>query len=111
MARWVVAGQADSVPAGRGQVILIEGGRFAVFKDGQEYRVVDDSCPHQGASLGEGSVLNGNVICPWHSWSFDLKTGECPNAPSILVRSYPVRVVSGVIEFDLDGTNSAESAP
>ena len=111
MARWVVAGEAGSLPAGRGKVATIEGVRFAVFKDGADYRVVDDSCPHQGASLGEGSVLNGSVICPWHSWVFDLKTGECPNAPSIQVRSYPVRVVSGVIEFDLDGTITAESTP
>ena len=111
MARWVVAGETGSVPAGRGQVVIIDGSRFAVFKDGADYRVLDDSCPHQGASLGEGSVLNGSVICPWHSWVFDLATGECPNAPSIQVRSYPVRVVAGVIEFDLDGTSTTESTP
>ena len=111
MACWVAAGDAGSIPAGRGQVVVTDGGRFAVFRDGDVYRVVDDSCPHQGASLGEGSVFDGKVLCPWHSWAFDLATGECPNAPSVVVRSYPVRVVDGVIEFDMDGSASEEDAP
>jgi isorenieratene synthase len=25
-----------------------------------------DACPHMGASLAEGCVRNGNIVCPWH---------------------------------------------
>ncbi len=109
MPRWVSVGEFGSLRAGRGRVVTAEGARLALFREGDVVRAVDDSCPHQGASLGEGSVFQGNVICPWHSWAFDLETGACPNAPSIRVRSYPVRVVEGRIEVDLDGTAGEET--
>ena len=29
-------------------------------------RVAPDACPHMGASLSEGRVCEGRVVCPWH---------------------------------------------
>ncbi len=101
MAAWVAVGRVGDTAPGSGKVIVLGERRLALFDDDGEYRVLDDACPHQGASLGEGSSFRGTVVCPWHSWSFDLKSGVCPEAPSFQVRSYPVRVVDGTIEADL----------
>ena len=77
MAAWVAVGRVGDTAPGSGKVIVLGERRLALFDDDGEYRVLDDACPHQGASLGEGSSFRGTVVCPWHSWSFDLKSGVC----------------------------------
>ncbi len=37
---------------------------------------LDNKCPHQGGPLGEGSIENGLLRCPWHGWDF------CPHGGS-----------------------------
>ncbi|MEM9051485.1 MAG: thiamine pyrophosphate-dependent enzyme [Bacteroidota bacterium] len=35
-----------------------------------KYTVMTNKCPHQGGPLGEGSIENGLLRCPWHGWDF-----------------------------------------
>ena len=42
------------------------------------YAALDNRCPHQGGPLGEGSIENGWLRCPWHGWDFDPLTGKSP---------------------------------
>lgn len=53
-------------------------------------------CPHMGASLAQGKVVNGLLQCPFHHWRF-AGTGACVEVPGVgripksaSVRSYPV---------------------
>ena len=39
---------------------------------------LDNKCPHQGGPLGEGSIENGLLRCPWHGWDFHPCTGKAP---------------------------------
>jgi thiamine pyrophosphate-dependent acetolactate synthase large subunit-like protein/nitrite reductase/ring-hydroxylating ferredoxin subunit len=39
---------------------------------------LDNRCPHQGGPLGEGSIENGLLRCPWHGWDYDPITGTAP---------------------------------
>ena len=40
---------------------------------------MNDRCPHQFASLSQGSCsADGFVVCPWHRYGFDIKTGRGP---------------------------------
>ncbi|MGB5891054.1 MAG: Rieske (2Fe-2S) protein, partial [Thermoanaerobaculia bacterium] len=36
-----------------------------------QYGALDNKCPHQGGPLGEGSIENRLLRCPWHGWDFD----------------------------------------
>lgn len=42
-------------------------------------------CPHQGADLALGRVVDGQVICPWHNLPFDLASGRaaCAGLPGL----------------------------
>ena len=93
--------EAHAIPEGRGRSYDLGGWAVAVFNDGGTYRAIDDTCPHQGASLGEGTYHRGRVICPWHNWIFDAETGACPGVPEISVAVYPVRVRDGAVEVEL----------
>ena len=55
-----------------------------------EYHAMDNACPHQGGPLGEGSIENGLLRCPWHGWDFYPDTGETPGEFDDCVTTYPV---------------------
>ena len=63
-------GRVKSVTAGHRQLCLTRfEGRAAAL---------DNRCPHQGGPLGEGSIENGLLRCPWHGWDFHPTTGKAP---------------------------------
>jgi nitrite reductase/ring-hydroxylating ferredoxin subunit len=48
-------------------------------------RVYSGLCPHLGGPLLKGRVKNGTLICPWHGYRFDLRTGSCLTPPGRLL--------------------------
>jgi nitrite reductase/ring-hydroxylating ferredoxin subunit len=52
-------------------------------------------------SLGDFFGDRTHIVCPWHGYEFDLRTGEHPADPSIRLRPYPVHERDGeiVVEF------------
>ena len=36
----------------------------------------DDRCPHRGGSLARGSVCDAVITCAFHTWQFDVRTGD-----------------------------------
>jgi nitrite reductase (NADH) small subunit len=36
---------------------------------------LDNACPHRQGPLGQEWLEGEAVVCPWHSWTFSLKTG------------------------------------
>lgn len=94
--------EAGTIPPGQGRAIPIEGRWFALFHDPEAgFFATDDACPHQGASLGEGTYHEGRVICPWHGWVFDVRTGECVRVPRISLACYATRRAGDAIEIEL----------
>lgn len=49
---------------------------LALCRVGQSYYLIADTCTHGQASLSEGEVVNGEVVCPYHGGSFDVASGE-----------------------------------
>jgi 3-phenylpropionate/trans-cinnamate dioxygenase ferredoxin component len=39
---------------------------------------MDNACLHWGGPLGQGAIKEGKIVCPWHGWQFDPRTGEGP---------------------------------
>jgi len=82
--------------------VEIEGKRIALFRVGDRFYAIDDECPHQGASLSEGTVEGEEVECPWHSSRFDLRTGEATGPPADeAVSTYTVRVSGEDVEVEI----------
>jgi len=94
----VCIGRVDDIPAGEGKAYRVGGETVAVFRlrDGGLY-AVENRCPHQGGPLSEGVTGGCAVICPMHSWRFNLATGACLNDPAHRLRTYPIRAVDGLL--------------
>jgi nitrite reductase/ring-hydroxylating ferredoxin subunit len=56
-------------------------GAVSVIQRHGRYFAVSDRCPHAEASLLEGFIERGRIVCPVHFAEFDLVTGLPFNAP------------------------------
>ncbi len=75
--------------------------RVAVFNiEGRLYGIESD-CKHMRASLANGLVKDGMVTCKWHSWRYDLETGECLDLKGARLRRYEVTIEDGYIFVDI----------
>ncbi|WP_255506313.1 thiamine pyrophosphate-dependent enzyme [Mycolicibacterium sp. 018/SC-01/001] len=83
---------ADSLAEGEVTVCPIGVKSVALTKLNGQYGAIDNRCPHQGGPLGQGTVENGKIRCPWHGFDFDPFTGEAAGGPDFDVRTYPVEV-------------------
>ncbi len=62
---------------------------------------IDNVCLHRGGPLGEGTIESGKVVCPWHGWAWDPKTGEAAHNPNAKIAVYPVKVENGDVLVEL----------
>lgn len=106
----VVAPLAEFMP-GTSRIVRAGKREIGVFRVGDDFYAVRNRCPHQGGPLCEGSLWNKVVsdepgvveivegaplvMCPWHGWGFDARTGEAYAPGDPAVRAYDVGVESG----------------
>jgi len=86
-----VATVAD-VPAGSVRHIVVHDKPMALCNVGGEFYAVNAVCPHMGGPLASGRLENYVITCPWHGWTFDVRTGLPDHPGGHSVSSYEVRV-------------------
>ena len=83
-----------------GQSIPVELNGWPVLvcrNEGQIYAVIN-RCTHASATLEEGRIRKGSVICPLHGARFSLKDGGHMTLPAVAgVKRYEVQVVDAQI--------------
>jgi nitrite reductase (NADH) small subunit len=57
--------------------------------------VLDGVCPHEGGPLGEGIVEDGRVVCPWHQYAFDPRSGVSDQDPVVKVEVFHSKIEAG----------------
>ena len=78
-------------------MVVVGRRHVAVFRLDDGLHAIDNLCLHQAGPLCDGEIEDDVVTCPWHGWSYDLRTGESSVDSSVAVQTFPVRVVDGVI--------------
>jgi thiamine pyrophosphate-dependent acetolactate synthase large subunit-like protein/nitrite reductase/ring-hydroxylating ferredoxin subunit len=68
----------NDLPEGRVMTVTAEHKTFCLTHHKGTFGCLDNKCPHQGGPLGEGSIENGYLRCPWHGWDYDPLTGKPP---------------------------------
>jgi 5,5'-dehydrodivanillate O-demethylase len=88
------------------QLVRILGETLVLFRDRSgDVGLLNDRCPHRGASLSYGRVEARGVACPYHGWLFDTK-GNCLETPAepcdskfhltVKQKFYPVQKLVGL---------------
>jgi nitrite reductase (NADH) small subunit/3-phenylpropionate/trans-cinnamate dioxygenase ferredoxin subunit len=92
----------QEVAPGQGKQVKVGNKTIALFNVGGTFHAIDDTCPHRGGPLSEGTVVGTQVTCPWHGANFDLTTGAHLSPPARSdVACYAVQVVGDAVEVDV----------
>jgi nitrite reductase (NADH) small subunit len=109
---------ADVALFGDRKVVEVGGMEVGIFRLGDEFFAYENKCPHLEGPVCQGKILplatedvqndgtsNGrvfsktrmNVVCPWHGFEFDIRTGIHPMASKVRLRRIPVKVLDGAV--------------
>ena len=77
-ATWHRFEDVDIPAEGRVRAAVVDGRPVALSRCGGRLGALENSCPHQGGPLGEGSIEKGLLRCPWHGYDYDPLTGVPP---------------------------------
>lgn len=87
-----------SAPDRRLYETRIVGKRICLAHHQGQWHAVDARCPHAGGPLADGHIdQSGCVVCPWHRFAFDLRSGQSDSG-GYYVNTYPVRVKRGRLQ-------------
>jgi pyruvate oxidase len=75
---WHRVEPVDVPGEGRVRSVTVGGRTVALARCGGDLGALENRCPHQGGPLGEGSIENGWLRCPWHGYDYDPLTGRPP---------------------------------
>jgi nitrite reductase/ring-hydroxylating ferredoxin subunit len=116
--REVTIGSAkDFADPGR-KIVGFERFEVAVFKLDGEFFAYLNHCPHMGGPACQGKIIakveeiiaddrtskgmafsktKMHVVCPWHGFEFDIRTGVHPGNPRARLRKVKVAMVDGEV--------------
>jgi len=102
MSQFVRICSASELP-GEGEVaeFIVQGHALCVAKVNGAIAVLDGVCPHEGGPLGEGFVEDGRVVCPWHAYAFDPRTGVSDQDPEVKAEVFEAKMADGELLVSL----------
>ena len=89
---FVKVASKDEIESGRGKIVDVNGDSIAILNDKGKFFAISNTCAHMQGPLGEGSCDNGKVTCPWHGWTYDLKTGKNTFNNNIKLKVYEIKI-------------------
>ena len=92
MAEFIKVATKAELENGSAKKVEVHGKEIALFNLKGQFCAMDDTCPHAGGPLSEGSLENQTVTCPWHGWQYDVTTGACITDPDVTQPTYLVKV-------------------
>jgi nitrite reductase (NADH) small subunit len=96
-----ICAQSDLPAVGRVREVTVEGRALCVANIDGTISVLDGTCPHEGGPLGEGSIEDGRVVCPWHGYAFDVHTGAAHDDPDVVAEILESKVENGELRVKL----------
>jgi nitrite reductase (NADH) small subunit len=110
VAQWVrLCGVADAPGVGMVTEAEVDGVRVCLANVDGEFSALDNVCPHRQGPLGQGWIEGEAVVCPWHSWAFDVKTGLATYPEKERVAVFPLRIEGENVLVDIGNRCEEES--
>ena len=91
-ATWVELTTVAALPEKRGRTFCVGSERIALFRYDGKVSAISNVCRHQNGPLGEGKIVDGCVVCPWHGYQYRPHDGASPPPFTEKVATYRVKV-------------------
>jgi pyruvate oxidase len=92
--KWHRVLATDELPEGRVTTVAAGHKSVALVHYDGTFSALDNHCPHQGGPLGEGSIENGLLRCPWHGFDYCPLDGKSPGFDDEAI-TYPLEIRDG----------------
>ena len=101
MSEFVTVGRVAEFVPGRGRMIVVNGRHIALFRLDDGFFAIDNLCLHQAGPLCDGDIEDGVVTCPWHGWSYEIRSGTLVQDPRVGVSTHNTRIVGDDVQVQL----------
>jgi nitrite reductase (NADH) small subunit len=85
-------GAVNSFPPGEMRQWEHEEEIYVVCNVAGAFHLMDGICPHSAGPLAHGALHGHMVVCPFHAWEFDCRTGEYDRNPCVRLKTFEVSV-------------------
>ncbi|MGH9512437.1 MAG: Rieske (2Fe-2S) protein [Terriglobales bacterium] len=96
-----LAAESDLPPEGEAREFSFGNREICVANMSGVITAMDNVCLHQGGPLGQGTIEGNKIVCPWHGWQWDPKTGEATHNPSAKLSVYSVKIENGDVMIEI----------
>lgn len=101
MSEFVSVGRVSDFVPSQGRMVVVSGRHVALFRLDDGFFAIDNLCLHQAGPLCEGEIDGGVVTCPWHGWSYEIRSGTLVQDPRVGVSKHITRVVGDEVQVQL----------
>lgn len=101
MIEFVAVLDRHSLRPGECRAVAVGEKQIALYNVNGEYFATANNCVHKAGPLGDGELRGHVVVCPWHAWSFDVRTGENTVNTDVRIPCFEVRVVDDEVQVRL----------
>lgn len=91
--KWIKIFSAGQIPSDNSITKITAAGRkICIIRWEGKFYATQAYCPHAGADLSGGWCGEGKLICPYHRYSYDLKTGRGSEGQGDYLNTYPIEI-------------------
>lgn len=122
--RQVRVAREEEIPEGGRKVVAIGEIEIGLFRVDGAILAYRNECPHQGGPVCQGRLMPGveerldaerrslgihyvagsaHLVCPWHGWEFDLRSGRHCGHDAARLAAHPVMIQDGDVYVGIRG--------
>jgi nitrite reductase (NADH) small subunit len=98
---FVKVGSLATLAPGSVMEAEVGGNTYAICNVVGELHAYTGICPHAGGPLGQGSLDENILTCPWHGWEYDCRTGVNDYDETVTLAKFPVKAQGDDILLDV----------
>ncbi|MBL8379091.1 MAG: Rieske 2Fe-2S domain-containing protein [Burkholderiales bacterium] len=114
----VLVGKASEFKSRDRKVVVALGREVGVFRLGTKFYAWENRCAHAGGPVCQGRIMSRveeimdadkrslgqrfsrtrvNIVCPWHGYEYDIRTGCHQGNPEVRLKPVKVRQEGGLV--------------
>lgn len=95
---WIFAAKLSEIPLDQIIAVDVQGQSVLLSNTAGKIVCYQNACSHLGMPLDSAEVKEGILKCPYHSFEYLLKSGECLTVPEVQLHTHAVRVTEDQVE-------------